>query len=257
MDYLTSRPQYVRVHDTKSEIITTNIGAPQGYITNNDHAAYQSEVDSFVSWCDDAHLILHIDKTKELIFDFKRKKIGQPVEVVPSYEYLGVHLDNKLDWKENSRVTFKKAQSRLFFLRKLRAFDMGRPILNIFYHGILESVLFYAVVCWGGSITVEDRNRFNKMIRKAGSIIGSCPNSVEEILDKRVMRKMRSVLSRDDHSLHNIFNKSGRSQRLLLLRCSTERFRRSFVPTAIRLFNKSCYVVTYAVVVTYALVYDL
>ena len=107
-EYLTSRPQYERVHNTKSEIITTNIGAPQGtvlspflftlytsdcrhssaschlqkisddsalvgYITN-DHAAYQNEVDSFVSWCDDAHLILNIDKTKELIFDFKRKK---------------------------------------------------------------------------------------------------------------------------------------------------------------------------------------
>ena len=28
-DYLTSRPQYVRVHDAKSKIITTNIGAPQ------------------------------------------------------------------------------------------------------------------------------------------------------------------------------------------------------------------------------------
>ena len=42
-------------------------------ITKNDHAAYQNEVDSFVTWCDDANLILNIDKTKELIFDFKRK----------------------------------------------------------------------------------------------------------------------------------------------------------------------------------------
>ena len=82
---------------------------------------------------------------------------------------------------------------------------MGRPILNIFYHEILESVLFYAVACWGGSLTVEDRNRLNKLIRKAGSIIGSCQSSVEEILEKRVMRKMRSVLSRDDHPLHNMF----------------------------------------------------
>ena len=48
-------------------------------------------------------------------------------------------------------------------------------------------------MCWGGSITFEDRNRLNKMLRKAGSIIGSCPNSVEEILDKRVMKKMRGV----------------------------------------------------------------
>ena len=54
------------------------------------------------------------------------------------------------------------------------------------------------------------------------------------------MRKMRSVLSMDDYPLHNIFTMSGRSKRLLLPRCSTERLRRSFVPIAIRLFNKSC-----------------
>ena len=41
-----------------------------------------------------------------------------------------------------------------------------------------------------GAATVEDRNRLNKLIRKAGFIIGSCPSSVEEILE---MRKMRSV----------------------------------------------------------------
>ena len=138
-----------------------------GYINKNDHAAYQNEVDSFVTWCDDANLILNIDTTNELIFDFKRKKNkvapilirGQPVEVVPSYKYLGVHLDSKLDWKENSRVTFKKAQSRLFFLRKPRSFDMGRPILNIVYHGILESVLF--LCCGVFFYAVEDRNRLN------------------------------------------------------------------------------------------------
>ena len=93
---------------------------------------------------------------------------------------------------------------------------------------------FYAVVCWGRRQTVEDRSRLDKLIRKVGSIIGSCPNSVA-ILEKRVMRKMRSVLSRDDHPLHNIFTISGRRKRLLLPRCSTERFRRSF-----DLFNNSC-----------------
>ena len=79
---------------------------------------------------------------------------------------------------------------------------------------------------------MEDRNRLNKLITKEGSIIGLCPSSVTEILEKRVMRKMRSVL-------YSIFTMSGRSNRLLPRR-STERCRRSFVPTAIRLFNKSC-----------------
>lgn len=99
---------------------------------------------------EEAHLILNIDMTKELTIDFKRKEEEatpilierQTVEVVPSYKYLGFCLDNKLDWKENARVTMKRALSRLFFLRKLRSFKMSCPLLNIFYHGILANVVF-------------------------------------------------------------------------------------------------------------------
>lgn len=58
----------------------------------------------------------------ELIIDFRRnKKAILPVKIngqkiVQSYKYLGVHLDSRLNWKKNSEVVFKKAQSRLFFL---------------------------------------------------------------------------------------------------------------------------------------------
>lgn len=282
-DYLTCRPQYVRIQNSTSETIKTNIGAPQGtvlspflftlytsdcrhsssschlqkfsddsalvgYINKDNYAIYQAEVDSFVSWCEAAHLILNVDKCKELIIDFRKKRNvpvtilinDRPVDVVTSYKYLGIHLDNKLDWKMNSNIIFKKAQSRLFFLRKLRSFDLGRPILNTFYHGIVASVLFYAVVCWGGNMTLEDRNKLNKLIKKAGSITGICLSTVEQILEERVMRKVNSVMLKDDHPLYSLFVRSGRSQRLLLPNCSTERFRRSFIPAAIRLLNKNC-----------------
>ena len=128
----------------------------------------------------------------------------------------------------------------MFFLRKLRSFEISRSLLNVFYHGIVASVLFYAVVCWGGSLTVEDRNRVNKLIKKAGSIIGMSPDSLEVITEQRTRRKLRTVLSHDDHPLHCTFVRSGRSKRLLLPKCSTERFRRSFVPAAARLFNHDC-----------------
>lgn len=154
-----------------------------GYITNNDYREYKDEINRFVEWCDEAQLILNVEKTKELTIDFRRKKTevspilikDQPVEIVSSYRYLGVHVDSKLDWKVHSSNTFKKSQSRMFFLRKLRSFSISRPILNTFYNGILGSVLFYAVVCWGSCLSGEDRNRLNKLIRKAGSIIGLSP----------------------------------------------------------------------------------
>ncbi len=103
-------------------------------------------------------LKLNVDKTKRLIIDFRRKKDRvSPVtikghdEVVQSYKYLGVHLDSKLDWKKNTDAVFRKALSRLFHLRKLRSFDVSRSLLRVFYQGILASVLFYAVLCWGGA----------------------------------------------------------------------------------------------------------
>jgi len=32
--------------------------------------------------------------------------------------------------------------------------------------------LFYAVVCWGSRVKAADANRLNKLIRKAGSVLG-------------------------------------------------------------------------------------
>jgi len=53
--------------------------------------------------------------------------------MVQSYTYLGVYLDSKLNWKNNTSVVFKKAKSRLFFLRKLIDFDISRKLLHIFF----------------------------------------------------------------------------------------------------------------------------
>ncbi len=101
---------------------------------------------------------LNVGKTKELI------------KVVESYEYLGVHLDSTLNWKENTAVLSRKA--RLFFLRNLISFDISTKLLDAFYQGFLASVLFHSVLCWKGNISVDDKNRINKMIEKAGSVTG-------------------------------------------------------------------------------------
>ena len=45
------------------------------------------------------------------------------VEVVNTYKYLGVHMDNKLDWSANIDAIYKKGQSRLYFRRRLRSFN--------------------------------------------------------------------------------------------------------------------------------------
>ena len=80
------------------------------------------------------------------------------------------------------------------------------------------------------------------MIKKAGSVIGLPPDSLETTITKRTRRKLNTILSFEGHPLYSVFNaqRSSFSDRFLLLRCSTERFRRSFVPASLKFFNEHC-----------------
>ncbi len=108
-DFLTARPQVVKVGQFTSNSITLNVGAPQGcvlspllyslythdcvsshsstsiikfaddtvvlgLINNNDEAAYLDEVERITSWCQDNGLSLNVSKTKELIVDFRKRQ---------------------------------------------------------------------------------------------------------------------------------------------------------------------------------------
>ena len=109
MNYLTSRPQYVRLRpSTLSDVIITNTGAPQGtvltpflfslytsdcrathnncfidkyatgtvltgMVLNDNFINYTQVVISFVNWWDSNHPILNVTKTKEMVIDFRKQ----------------------------------------------------------------------------------------------------------------------------------------------------------------------------------------
>ena len=83
-----------------------------------------------------------------------------------------MNLDDKLNWSANAGALYKKGQSRFFFLRKLRSFDVCKEMLLMFYQSVMASVLFYAAVCWGGNMSKRDTGRLDKLVRKAGSVVG-------------------------------------------------------------------------------------
>ncbi|XP_070175981.1 uncharacterized protein [Littorina saxatilis] len=149
-----------------------------GLLTVDDDSDYRQEVDRFVGWCENNYLELNVGKTKEMIMDNRRgehvhREIvikGEVVEKVEQYKYLGVIIDNKLTWKPNSDALVKKLHSRLYFLRKLRSFNIRQEILQMFYTSTCNSVLYFGSVCWGGNINKQDRDRLDKFIRKASEV---------------------------------------------------------------------------------------
>ena len=138
--------------------------AVAGCIREGEKGEYRTLVDGFVEWSEQNHLRLNVDKTREMVIDFRRKTMpSQPLrirgEVVEDYRYLGEVIVNRLEWKANTKAVYKKGMSRLYFLRKLRSFSVCSKMLEIFHQSVVTSVIFSAAVCWSSSIRASDTNR--------------------------------------------------------------------------------------------------
>ncbi|KAI4899983.1 hypothetical protein NFI96_001451 [Prochilodus magdalenae] len=195
-----------------------------GRITGGDEAAYRKEVDSLVAWCTKNNLTLNTDKTKEMIVDMrKERRPHQPlfirdleVERVSSFKYLGVHISDDLTWTLNTTYVLKRAQQRLYFLRRLRKFGMSPRILSNFYSCIIESILTSCITVWYGSTTVKDRKRLQRVVKTATKITKMAQPSLQSIYNLRVHRRAASIIKDPTHPQHGLFTllPSGRSYKL-------------------------------------------
>ncbi|TWW62601.1 hypothetical protein D4764_04G0012480, partial [Takifugu flavidus] len=191
----------------------SNTGAPQGTVLppflfttyTADFKEWTEDecrdlVESFVRWCRENHLQLNVTKTKEVVVDFSKSNSppcpvcisGKDVEIVPAYKFLGVQLDNKLEWTTNTDA-----------------------------EGHEKTISSSDSVCWGAGIKAKDANRLNKLIKKAESVVGSKLANMDELVRDRVS-KVRTIMDNSSHPLHNTVDKlrSSFSNRLLQPRCS-------------------------------------
>ena len=159
---------------------------------------------------------------------------------IESYKYLGVQIDHKLDWSVNSDCLYKKGQSRMYFLGRLASFNICRKLLQMFYVSVVSSVLFYAVVCWGGNARQRDTAKLDRLIRRASRVTGAQLDSVVAMAERRTLAKMLSILDNVSHPLHTALysRKSEFSERFLSVSCKTDRYMNSFIPRAIRLYTE-------------------
>ncbi|KAK2877070.1 hypothetical protein Q8A73_023748 [Channa argus] len=136
-----------------------------------------------------------------MVVDFRRAQgdhspliiDGSSVEIVKSTKFLGVHLADNLTWSVNTSSITKKAQQRLYFLRRLRKAHLPPPILTMFYRGTIESILSSCITAWFGNCTVADRKTLQRIVRTAEKIIGVSLPSIMHIYTTRCIRKANSI----------------------------------------------------------------
>ena len=75
-----------------------------GLITNNDESAYREEVRDLGEWCQENNLFLNVNKTKELIMDFRKQQREHPPihidwtteENLEIFKFLSAHITDNL-----------------------------------------------------------------------------------------------------------------------------------------------------------------
>ena len=90
-------------------------------------------------WCQENNLALNVNKTKEMIVDFRKPQRERPpihidgtvVEKVESFKFLGVHITDKQKWSIHTDRVVKKAQQHLLNLRRLKKFGLSPKTLKL------------------------------------------------------------------------------------------------------------------------------
>ncbi|XP_028299247.1 thymidylate kinase isoform X1 [Gouania willdenowi] len=283
-NFLTSRPQSVRLGPHHSSTITLSTGSPQGcvlspllyalytydcssthptnriikyaddttvvgLIRGEDETAYRAEVEELSRWCSANNLTLNIQKTKELIMDFRKIRQdhtpllinGEQVETVTTFRFLGTHISADHSWTENIRALVKKAQQRLHFLRVLRKNHLDTKLLLAFYHSSVESVLTYCLGVWYTGSTVKDRKAVQRVINTAQKIIGCPLPSLENIATSCCLRRTKAITGDPLHPAHPLFDLLPSGRRYRSTKSHTCRLTNSFFPWAIRTANTHGY----------------
>lgn len=200
---------------------------------------------AFVKWCDDNFLDLNVLKTKELIIDFRQNSDepkastihGEDVQIVDTYKYLGTVFDSQLKFDVNTESVVKRGQQRIYLMRKLNSFCVCDTILCNFYQSFIESLLTFSFICWFNGLSVKDKNSLNGIVKVCSKIIGAQQRDLCYLWEKQVAQKAKGIISQSDHVLSSEFTvmPSGRRYKVPLRR--TNRYSKSFVPSAIRLLN--------------------
>ncbi|KAI3354593.1 hypothetical protein L3Q82_019099 [Scortum barcoo] len=216
-----------------------------GLITKGDETHYRKEVQLLTRWCKDNNLLLNVSKTKEIVVSFQRGHTqhhpltidGAAVERVSSTKFLGVHISDDLSWTTNTASLAKKAQQRLYFLRKLKRASAPPPIMTTFYRGTIESILTSCITVWGGSYTVHNRKALQRIVRTAERIIGVPLPSLQDLYTTRLTRKAITIVNDASHPAHSLFSLLPSGKRYRSLRSRTTRLTNSFIHQAVRLLN--------------------
>ena len=116
---------------------------------------------------------------------------GEQIEQKPSVKYLGVHIDNKLKWKDQIKAVASKVTRAISMIRHAKKF-LPKHTLKVLYQGLVEPHFRFCCSVWG-TCGVTTRCTLEKLQNRAIRIItdacfaGGCSSCTKIELLARLM----------------------------------------------------------------------
>ena len=145
--------------------------------------AINSDLAQVEKWLKGNKLSLNVMKTHSMLISIKPKqktlenqgeslklKIqNKELEVVQKSKYLGVQIDNTLDWKDHIKTVYSRVSRGIGFLKHAKSF-LPEETLRTMYTGIVEPYFRYCCSVWG-CCGVTEINQLQKLQNRAARIV--------------------------------------------------------------------------------------
>ena len=177
----------------------------------------QEIADGVQNWCEVNEMRLNISKCKMMIIS-NGKLVNKPdiqidnqlIQAVPSYKYLGVHLNDKLEWDNQWHSIQSKINSVPYLIKRLKYLGFKQSILMTVYNSHALSHIRYSATLLTNStncVKKEMENCYKRILR----IIGisrydayAKHNILDPItlIDDHCTKLMKRVLKNMEHPLY-------------------------------------------------------
>ena len=145
--------------------------------------AINNDLIQLETWLNGNKLSLNVAKTNSMLIstkqkhkilknrdeDLKLKIRNKELEVIKQTKYLGMAIDNSLNWKEHIKTVSTKVSKAVGFLRRSKTF-LPQETLKTLYKGIVEPHFRYCCSVWGCASSNE-LNQLQKLQNRSARIL--------------------------------------------------------------------------------------
>ena len=134
----------------------------------NVNSMLDEEINRVYEWLVANKLVLNIGKTKYMIFHPYQNDItaltptlsinGVAIEKVEQFDFLGVTLDEYINWTPHTNKLVVKLSKYSGILNKLKCY-LPSHILKMLYCSLIQSHLNYAILAWGNQCDRLEKNQ--------------------------------------------------------------------------------------------------